>query len=247
MKKFKFLFAVGTIAFIMNNTGCGVLATASAETKSLQQDNAVLNNMNDMIENEADLKPEGEITGQTADIIFNERGYTYSNIISGISNSSIEENGSYNIFKEESGYEGELKEETEIVLQWSDAQKYLEEDKLCWLNNEFLKACADDISFVTSNSDMVMANYSTPTSKIKVLVFIVLNNDEKNFEFGRRYTSELYNIHQVGEEKIWQCFSYNGYDGIEYTSAVLANKNILCEIVFENCDEQFICDTLAVY
>lgn len=71
------------------------------------------------------------------------------------------------------------KEETEIVLQWNDAQKYLEEDKLCWLNNEFLKACADDISFVTSNSDMVMANYSTPTSKIKVLVFIVLNNDEK--------------------------------------------------------------------
>ena len=140
-----------------------------------------------------------------------------------------------------------VEERAEIILQWGDAQKSLEEDKLCWLNNEFLKSFADDISFIISDSNVVIAKYSTQTSKVEVYVFTVSEDDRECFEFGRNYTSELYNIHQIGEEKIWQCFSYNGYDGTEYTSAVFANKNIVCEIKFENCDEQFICNTLAGY
>lgn len=242
MKRSKFLFVVGTIAAIMNITGCGALTMASFGTKSLQQDNDVLN---DTIEKEEDFQSEEEIAGQKAAIMFNERGYTYS--IAGDSNSNIKVTDKNNNLDKESGCEGEGEERKEIILQWSDAQKSLEEDKLCWLNNEFLKSYADNISFIISDSDVVIAKYSTLTSKVEVDVFIVSKDNSEYFEFGRNYTSELYNIHQIGEENIWQCFSYNGYDGTEYTSAVLANENIVCEIIFENCDEQFICSTLAVY
>lgn len=241
MKGFKFLFVIGTIAVIMSITGCAISTTASLGTKSLQQDNAVIN---DIIGSIDDSQLE-EIVGQKADIIFNEWGYTYG--IAGNSNISIKVIDSNDILNRESGYEGKVEEKAEIILQWGDAQKSLEEDKLCWLNNEFLKSFADDISFIISDSNVVIAKYSTQTSKVEVYVFTVSEDDRECFEFGRNYTSELYNIHQIGEEKIWQCFSYNGYDGTEYTSAVFANKNIVCEIKFENCDEQFICNTLAVY
>lgn len=241
MKRFKFLFVIGTIAVIMNITGCAISTTASLGTKSLQQDNVVIN---DIIESIDDSQLE-EIVGQEAEIIFNEWGYTYS--IAGKSDSSIKVIDSNDILNRGSGYEGEVEERAEIILQWSDAQKSLEEDKLCWLNNEFLKSFADDISFIISDSDVAIAKYSMQTSKVEVYVFTVSEDDCEYFEFGRNYTSELFNIHQIGEEKIWQCFSYNGYDGTEYTSAVFANKNIVCEIKFENCDEQFVCNTLAVY
>ena len=241
MKGFKFLFVIGTIAVIMSITGCAISTTASLGTKSLQQDNAVIN---DIIGSIDDSQLE-KIVGQEEDIIFNEWGYTYG--IAGNSNISIKVIDSNDILNRESRYEGKVEERAEIILQWGDAQKSLEEDKLCWLNNEFLKSFADDISFIISDSNVVIAKYSTQTSKVEVYVFTVLEDDSECFEFGRNYTSELYNIHQIGEEKIWQCFSYNGYDGTEYTSAVLANKNIVCEIKFENCDEQFICNTLAVY
>lgn len=243
MGRFKFLFVIGIITIIMNITGGATISTtASLEIERLQQDNIVLN---DIVETKGDSQLEEEISGQKAEIIFNEWGYTYS--IAENSNSSIKEVDNNNILNEESGYEGETEEKVEIILQWSDAQKSLEEEKLCWLNNEFLKSFADDISFIVSDSDVVIAKYSTQTSKVEVYVFTVSEDDSEYFEFGRNYTSELYNIHQIGEEKMWQCFSYNGYDGTQYTSAVFANKNIVCEIKFENCDKQFICNTLAVY
>ena len=34
---------------------------------------------------------------------------------------------------------------------------------------------------------------------------------------------------------------------MEYTSAVLPDNNMVCEVVFEKCDEQFIYNTLANY
>lgn len=242
MKRFKFLFDIGAIAVTMNITGCAISTTASLETKSLQQDNIVIN---DIVDSKDDSQPKEEITEKKAEIIFNEWGYTYSNVRN--SESSIKVIDSNNTLNRESGDEGEVEERVEIVLQWSDAQNSLEENKLCWLNNEFLKSYADDISFIISDSDVVIAKYSMQTSKVEVYVFIVSEEDSEYFEFGGNYTSKLYNIHQIGEENIWQCFSYNGYDGSEYTSAVFANKNIVCEIKFENCDEQFICNTLAVY
>ena len=242
MKKFKVLFIIWTIAVIMNVTGCAVSATALSGTKSVQQDNAAINNM---IESKDDSKPEGEIAEQTAEIVFNEWGYTYS--IAGNSDSSIKTSNDKNILNNEMGDEGAAEEKAETILQWNEAQESIEENKLCWLNNDYLKAYADDISFIVSDSDAVTAQYSTPASKVEVHVFTVSEDDNKYFEFGRNYTSKIYNIHQIGEETIWQCFSYNGYDDTEYTSAVLADKNIVCEITFENCDEQFIYDTLTVY
>ena len=241
MKRCKFLIVMVTIA-VINITGCAISTTASMATKSLKYNNIVTN---DTIENKVDSQFEEKISGQKPEIILNEWGYTYS--IAGNSDSSIKVLANNDILNKKSGYEGKVEERTEIILQWDDAQKSLEEDKLCWLNNEFLKSFADDISFIISDSDVAIAKYSTQTSKVEVYVFTVSEGDGEFFEFGRNYTSELYNIHQIGEEKIWQCFSYNGYDGTEYTSAVFANKIIVCEIKFENCDEQFICDTLAVY
>lgn len=242
MKKFKILFIIWTIAVIMNVTGCAVSATALSGTKSVQQDNAAINNM---IESKDDSKSEEEIAEQTAEIVFNEWGYTYS--IAGNSDSSIKTSNDKNILNNEMGDEGAAEEKAETILQWNEAQESIEENKLCWLNNDYLKAYADDISFIVSDSNVITVKYSTPASKVEVHVFTVSEDDNKYFEFGRNYTSKIYNIHQIGEETIWQCFSYNGYDDTEYTSAVLADKNIVCEITFENCDEQFISDTLTVY
>ena len=242
MKRFKFLFVIGTMAVIMNITGCAISPTVALGIERLQQNNVMIN---DIIESNGDPQLEEEMSGQKAEIIFNEWGYTYS--IAGNSGSSIKVIDSNDILNRKSGCEGEVNERTEIILQWSDAQKSLEEDKLCWLNNEFLKSFADNISFIISDSDVAIAKYSTQTSKVEVYVFTISEDDSGYFEFGRNYTSKLYNIHQIGEEKMWQCFSYSGYDSTEYTSAVFANKNIVCEIKFENCDEQFICNTLAVY
>ena len=59
--------------------------------------------------------------------------------------------------------------------------------------------------------------------------------------------SELYDIRQIEVNSVWQCFSYKGYDGMEYTSAVLPDNNMVCEVVFEKCDERFIYNTLANY
>jgi hypothetical protein len=143
--------------------------------------------------------------------------------------------------------EGTAEENTEIILLWNDAQNSVEANKLCWLNNEYLKSYAENISFIISDSDIVKAKYSTQNSVVEVYVLTVAEDEDKNFEFVSNYPSELYNIHKIGGETIWQCFSYKDYDGTEYTSAVFANENIVCEIKSENCDEQFICNTLAVY
>ena len=181
MKRFKFLFVVGTIAVIMNNTGCGILTTASIGTNSSQQDGTVINVI---IENKDDFKPEEEIAEQKSEIIFNERGYTYS--IAGNSGGSIKVTDSNNILKGESGYEGEVEERGEIILQWSDAQKSLEEDKLCWLNNEFLKTYADDISFVISDDEAWELVTPRSITEINSNSLIISNNS--------RYSCKLKDI-----------------------------------------------------
>jgi beta-lactamase regulating signal transducer with metallopeptidase domain len=191
-----------------------------------------------------DAEAETDIEDEQAEIILNEWGYTYS--IPENSGGTIKENGD-NVPDSKSGDEGTAEESSEMILQWNDVQNSLEENKLCWLNNEYLKSYAENISFITSDSDIVTAKYSTQNSAVDVYVFTVAQDDDEYFEFISNYPSELYNVRQIGEEKIWQCFSYKGYDGTEYTSAVFADENIVCEIKFENCDEQFICNTLAVY
>jgi hypothetical protein len=222
--------------------GCATSSATSLalETQSVQQANI---GKDDILESKDDSLPE-ETADQQAEIVLNEWGYTYST--PGNSGGSIQETGD-NVPDSKSGDEGTAEESSELILQWDDAQTFLEENKLCWLNNEYLKSYAENISFITSDSDIVTAKYATQNSAVDVYVFTVAKDDDEHFEFVSNYPSEIYNIHQIGEEKIWQCFSYKGYDGTEYTSAVFAKENIVCEIKFENCDEQFICDTLAVY
>jgi hypothetical protein len=239
MKRYKFLCIVAaTTTAIMAMTGCAAPAAASLvlETQSVQQ-------ANDISEGKDVSLPE-ETADQQAEIILNEWGYTYS--IPENSGGTIKENGD-NVSDSKSGDEGTAEESSEMILQWNDVQNSLEENKLCWLNNEYLKSYAENISFITSDSDIVTAKYAAQDSAVEVYVFTVAKDDDEHFEFVSNYPSEIYNIHQIGEEKIWQCFSYKGYDGTEYTSAVFAKDNIVCEIKFENCDEPFICSTLAVY
>ena len=243
MKKHLYI-ALGAVTTIMVIVGCAVSSTTSLaqKNKNIPQDMA---GMNDNLESEDSSRFEEEITEQKAEIIFNEWGYTYSK--TGNGDSSIKECDSGDIVNSELGYEGEAEDKPEVILQWSDAQESLDDDKLCWLNNEYLCSYADDISFIISDSDIVTAKYVMQTSKANVRLFTVAEDDSEYFEFSCNYTSEIYNIHQIQGKDTWQCFSYHGYNGIEYTSAVLANKNTICEITFENCDEQFICNTLAAY
>lgn len=146
------------------------------------------------------------------------------------------------------GNKGEEKEISEMILSWNEAQDYFGYDILRWLSNEYLSSCTKDISFIVSDDDIAIAEYSMQTSKVKIYVFTVHEQGGgKCFEFGRNYSSELYDIRQIEVNSVWQCFSYKGYDGMEYTSAVMPDNNMVCEVVFEKCDEQFIYNTLANY
>lgn len=180
-----------------------------------------------------------------AGLTINEWGYTYS---AGKGNGSIiEKEISNNVQNKESMNKGEEKEISEMILSWNEAQDYFGYDRLCWLNNEYLSSCAEDISFIVSDDDIAIVEYSMQTSKVKIYVFTVHEQGNKCFEFGRNYSSELYDIRQIEVNSIWQCFSYKGCDGTEYTSAVLPDNNMVCEIVFEKCDEQLIYNALASY
>ena len=180
-----------------------------------------------------------------AGLTINEWGYTYS---AGKDNGSIiEKEVSNNVLNNELGNKGEEKEISEMILSWNEAQDYFGYDILRWLSNEYLSSCTKDISFIVSDDDIAIAEYSMQTSKVKIYVFTVHEQGGKCFEFGRNYSSELYDIRQIEVNSVWQCFSYKGYDGMEYTSAVMPDNNMVCEVVFEKCDEQFIYNTLANY
>ena len=179
-----------------------------------------------------------------AELAINRWGYTYS---AGGNNSIIETKTGSDVLNGESGNQGEEKEISEKILSWDEAQEHFAYGTLCWLNNEYLFSCAEDISFIVPDDDMAIAEYSTQTYKVKIYAFTVCGENDKCFEFGRNYSSELYNVHQVEEDYTWQCFSYKGYDGMEYTSAVLPYGDIVCELVFEECDKQFIYNALASY
>jgi len=247
MKGIKFLYVViAMITVTMVMTGCAASMAASTVlgAENVQQADTGINHILESKDNAQFEKS----SKQKAGIVLNEWGYTYSIPENINANSSIKSESDI-VQNSESGYEGAEEEHPEVVLQWNEAQETLEENKLCWLNNEHLKSYAENISFIISDKDIVTAKYATQTSKVEVSVFTVAENDDEHFVFGRSYTSKLYNVRQIdeGNTNTWQCFSYNSYDGIKCTSAVLANENMVCEISFENCSEQFICDTLAVY
>lgn len=180
-----------------------------------------------------------------AELAVNQWGYTYS--AGGNDNSIIETKTDSETLNSEPGNPGEKKEISEKILSWDEAQEHFGYDALRWLNNGYLFSCAGDVSFIVSDDDVDIAEYSIQTSKVKIYTFTVCGENDKCFEFGRNYSSELYNVYQVEEDYTWQCFSYKGYDGTEYTSAVLPCGNIVCEIVFEECDKQFIYNALASY
>lgn len=106
-----------------------------------------------------------------AGLTINEWGYTYS---AGKDNGSIiEKEVSNNVLNNELGNKGEEKEISEMILSWNEAQDYFGYDILRWLSNEYLSSCTKDISFIVSDDDIAIAEYSMQTSKVKIYVFTV--------------------------------------------------------------------------
>lgn len=181
------------------------------------------------------------------ELVLNENGYQYRTVPNGGSRSRINDNqNTQNQGTDNKGKDVEVKEG---ILSWEDAQDYLEENELKWLCNEYLYIEAEDVVMNVSDKDSLIANYLMQDSKVKIYLFAVEQEGDENFLFGRSFPSALYNIRQIhiGEGYAGQCFSYKGYDGLEYTTAVLVDGHLVCEIKFDNCDETFICKALADY
>ena len=128
-------------------------------------------------------------------LTINEWGYTYS--ASKDNGSIIEKEIRNNVLNKELGNKGEEREISEMILSWNEAQDYFGYDTLRWLDNEYLSSYTEDISFIVSDDDIAIAEYSMQTSKVKIYVFMVHEQGDKCFEFGRNYSSELYDIRQI--------------------------------------------------
>lgn len=194
---------------------------------------------------ESNVSADEETDFKNTEISFNEWGYTYKTVPNnGVG--SIKTVSDVELVEKEAGEE--ITEVTdELVLSWEEVQEYIDSNQSYWLDNEYLEADAESVSFIVSDSDLVIGKYLLQTSEVKIEVFTVAQDGDDTFEFGRTYPSEIYNLHEVDESHTWNVFSYEGYDGTEYTGAVLAIDNVVCEITFKNCDEEMISHTLVAY
>lgn len=241
MKRFKILLIlIGVLAVLSGFQICSV-AREDQEDQIKQKDSVVMA----VSENDKNIPNVTETDVQVGNIVFHERGYTYAATNNTYSRTEIQNQG--NVIDSEAGIEGEDTETSEIILSWDEAQTVLENDILCWLDNEYLNSCAENISFIISDRDTITAKYMMPTSEVKIQVFLVVQEDDAYFSFRKDYPSELYNLHPIEQDYRWNCFSYTGYEGTDYTGAILVDHNIVCEVTFKNCDEQFVNDTLAAY
>ena len=98
----------------------------------------------------------------------------------------------------------------------------------------------EDVFVNISDESTLISEYKTDAFRVKIYVFTVAEKGADRFEFGKSYSSEIYNIFQIKSDFVWQCFSYKDFDEVEYTSAVVADEDLVCEIQFENCDEQLL-------
>lgn len=237
MKK-KFIYVCALLGM------CSLVLAGCSNGDTAQSKGTVLTNVEKEVL-ESNASADEEIDFKSAEISFNEWGYTYKTVPNnGVG--SIKTVSNVELIEKEAGEE--ITEVTnELVLSWEEVQEYIESNQAYWLNNEYLEADAESVSFIVSDSTLVIGKYLLQTSEVKIEVFTVAQDGDATFEFGKAYPSEIYNLHEVDESYIWNVFSYEGYDGAEYTGAVLAIDNMVCEITFKNCDEEMISYTLAAY
>ncbi|MGN1315286.1 MAG: hypothetical protein ACI4VG_09820 [Lachnospiraceae bacterium] len=243
MKKIFLLYAIIVVTSILLGCGNSLDMAASLKTRPLKIEKSV---ENEILETENKSKSTIKVKEEKLQIILNEQGYVYKGGSNNGSSRAMEKEA---ILEDESGNSnpGEDNRISEIELSYDEAQRFFPADRWYWLDNSYLYSLAENISFVTSAEDIVTGKYSVGESEVRICVFMIDASENGNFEFGARFPSNLYNIHQVDADYLWECFSYKTYNDEEWTSAVYANYEFVCEISFHNCDEELIKNTLASY
>ncbi len=231
------------VIFMAVLTGYGTEGRALCMTKSSEIQQSVTaaegNNSND--------KTNTEIMIQSPEIVLDQFGYRYFSNVNGEGKAETKD---YDIAiknGEAAGIKGVQSSTPETIVLLEDAGEYVEDRKLYWLKNDYLKSCVENVFVNVSDDTLLISEYKTDAFRVKIYVFTAAEEGAEQFEFGRSYSSELYDVFEIVSDYVWQCFSYKDYENAEYTSAVMAEGDLVCEIQFENCDKQFIRETLESY
>ena len=233
MKKIFILCSAVVLVITLNLYGIEGMALSAQTNSKVQQ---IFTGIEELGNNNIDTKA----MIQNSAIVLDQFGYKYSSQVSGIGTVETIDCDVATMQEKRTGIKGEESDRSETILPFDAVQGYIEEKKLYWLNNDYLNSCVEDVFVNISDESTLISEYKTDAFRVKIYVFTVAEKGADRFEFGKSYSSEIYNIFQIKSDFVWQCFSYKDFDEVEYTSAVVADEDLVCEIQFENCDEQLL-------
>lgn len=233
MKKIFILCSAVVLVITLNLYGIEGMALSAQTNSKVQQ---IFTGTEELGNNNIDTKA----MIQNSAIVLDQFGYKYSSQVNGIGTVETIDCDVATMQEKRTGIKGEESDRSETILPFDAVQGYIEDKKLYWLNNDFLNSCVEDVFVNISDESTLISEYKTDAFRVKIYVFTVAEKGADRFEFGKSYSSEIYNIFQIKSDFVWQCFSYKDFDEAEYTSAVVADEDLVCEIQFENCDEQLL-------
>ena len=233
MKKTFILCSAVVLVITLNFYGIEGMALSAQTNSKVQQ---IFTGTEELGNNNIDTKA----MIQNSAIVLDQFGYKYSSQVNGIGTVETIDCDAATMQAKRTGIKGEESDRSETILPFDAVQGYIEDKKLYWLNNDYLNSCVEDVFVNISDESTLIAEYKTDAFRVKIYVFTVAEKGADRFEFGKSYSSEIYNIFQIKSDFVWQCFSYKDFDEAEYTSAVVADEDLVCEIQFENCDEQLL-------
>ncbi|MCI8966574.1 MAG: hypothetical protein HFH75_03170 [Lachnospiraceae bacterium] len=233
MKKIFILCSAVVLVITLNLYGIEGMALSAQTNSKVQQ---IFTGTEELGNNNIDTKA----MIQDSAIVLDQFGYKYSSQVNGIGTVETIDCDVATMQEKRTGIKGEESDRSETILPFDAVQGYIEEKKLYWLNNDYLNSCVEDVFVNISDESTLISEYKTDAFRVKIYVFTVAEKGADRFEFGKSYSSEIYNIFQIKSDFVWQCFSYKDFDEAEYTSAVVADEDLVCEIQFENCDEQLL-------
>ncbi|MDE6990610.1 MAG: hypothetical protein K2P42_08130 [Lachnospiraceae bacterium] len=233
MKKIFILCSAVVLVISLNLYGIEGMALSAQTNSKIQQ---IFTGTEELGNNNIDTKA----MIQNSAIVLDQFGYKYSSQVNGIGTVETIDCDVATMQEKRTGIKGEESDRSETILPFDAVQGYIEEKKLYWLNNDYLNSCVEDVFVNISDESTLISEYKTDAFRVKIYVFTVAEKGADRFEFGKSYSSEIYNIFQIKSDFVWQCFSYKDFDEAEYTSAVVADEDLVCEIQFENCDEQLL-------
>ena len=233
MKKTFILCSAVVLVITLNFYGIEGMALSAQTNSKVQQ---IFTGTEELGNNNIDTKA----MIQNSAIVLDQFGYKYSSQVNGIGTVETIDCDAATMQEKRTGIKGEESDRSETILPFDAVQGYIEDKKLYWLNNDYLNSCVEDVFVNISDESTLIAEYKTDAFRVKIYVFTVAEKGADRFEFGKSYSSEIYNIFQIKSDFVWHCFSYKDFDEAEYTSAVVADEDLVCEIQFENCDEQLL-------